>query len=47
MNSHRAAIPRATAHKRNLQDGGVAITTIKEYLTVQKEKERVKNDGNA
>ena len=42
MNSHRTTIPRATAHKRSLQDGGAAVTTIKEYLTVQKEKERVK-----
>ena len=43
MNSHRAAIPRATAHKRSLQDGGVAVTTIKKYLTVQ--KERMKKRG--
>ena len=47
MNLHSFVIPRATAHKRSLQDGGVAVTTIKEYLTIQKGKERVKNDGNA
>ena len=42
MNLHNFVIPRAAAHKRNLQDGGVTVTTIKEYLTVQKEKEKVK-----
>ena len=42
MNLHSFVIPRAAAHKRNLQDGGAAVTTIKEYLAVQKEKERVK-----
>ena len=41
MNVNRTVIHR-TAHKRNLQDGGVTITTIKEYLTVQKEKEKIK-----
>ena len=37
MNSQ--VIPRAAAHKRRQQDGGVT-TTVKEYLTVQNEKRK-------
>ena len=42
MNSHHIVFPRATAHKRRQKDRGAAVTTIKEYLTVQKEKEKIK-----
>ena len=36
MNLYRTAISRVATHKRRLQDGGVTVTTVKEYLTVQK-----------
>ena len=39
MNPHRTVIHKA-AHKRRQKDRGVAVTTVKEYLTVQKEKRK-------
>ena len=37
MNSHRTTIPRAAAHKRNLQDGGVTVIT-------KNKKDKIKDD---
>ena len=38
MNLHNFVIPRATAHKRNLQDGGVAVITKNEKRKGEEKK---------